>query len=106
MWNKSVKLVTGTERQRDADGFMTEEKENYLEQIPANFTDTTRNDELLGNQMGYTANQNIEIAACNYHGEKILYDEETGNRYEVKRTHRGDKAWTIVLTCERRERGG
>lgn len=106
MWNKSVKLVTGTEKKKDEDGFTIETKETCLEGIPANFTDTTRNDELMGKQMGYTANQNIEIAACNYHGESILYDEETGDKYEVKRTHKGDKAWTIVLTCERRERSG
>lgn len=105
MWNKSIKLVIGVDITTDEDGFDTE-VERYLEGIPANFTDTTRNDELIANQTGYTADQNIEILSCNYNGEKFLYDEENGNKYEVKRTYRKDKSMNLVLTCERRETGG
>lgn len=105
MWNKSIKLVAGVDVITDEDGFDTE-VEKYLEGIPANFMDATRNDELIANQTGYTADQNIEILLCNYNGEKFLYDEENGNKYEVKRTYRKDKSMNIVLTCERRETGG
>lgn len=105
MWNKSIKLVAGVDVITDEEGFDTE-VEKYLGGIPANFTDTTRNDELIANQTGYTADQNIEILFCNYNGEKFLYDEENGNKYEVKRTYRKDKSMNIVLTCERRETGG
>lgn len=102
MWNKSIKLVTGKETVTDEDGFDTV-TERFLEGIPANFKDTTRNDEIMASQIGYTADQNIEILACNYNGEQVLYDEENGDKYEVKRTHHKDKSMKIVLTCERRE---
>lgn len=105
MWNKSIKLVTRVIIKTDEEGFDTE-SEQFLENIPANFTDTTRNDELIANQSGYTASQNIEIKRCNYNGEQYLYDEETGDKYEIKRTYRKDKSMNIILTCERRERGG
>lgn len=105
MWNKSIKLVTRVEVTADADGF-DKEVEQYLENIPASFTDVTRSDEIKASQTGYTADQNIEILRCNYNGEKYLYDEETGDKYEVKRTFGRDKSMNIVLTCERRERGG
>lgn len=105
MWNKSIKVVTGVDTVTDKDGFDTE-TETFLEGIPANFTDTTRNDEIIANQTGYTADQNIEILKCNYNGEKILYDEENGDKYEVKRAYSKDKSMNVVLTCERREQGG
>lgn len=105
MWNKSVKLVTGIDTETDEDGFDTV-KEKFLEGIPADFKDLTRSDDVVANQLGYSADQNIEIASCNYNGEKFLYDEETGEKYEVKRTFRGDKKMNIILTCQRRECGG
>ena len=105
MWNKSIKLVIGVTKETDEDGFDTE-TEQFLTDIPANFKDVTRNDELIANQSGYTANQNIEIMRCNYNGEQYLYDEENGDKYEIKRTYGKDKSMNIVLTCERRERGG
>lgn len=105
MWNKSIKLVTAVTTTEDKDGFDTE-LEEYLEHIPANFTSTTRSDEEMANQIGYTADINIEIAACNYSGEQFLYDEATGEKYEVMRSYQKDKSRHIILTCERRERGG
>ncbi len=106
MWNKSIRLVGKIRKKKDKDGATVESEEECRENIPANFTDTTRNDVLLGQQMGYTASQNIEIAACNYSGERILYDEATGDCYEVKRTWQKDRSRMLTLTCERRERGG
>ena len=102
MWTTSIKLVTDRVVETDKDGFDTV-KESYVEGIPASITDTTRNDELVAMQQGYTADCNIEIAACNYNGEHILYDEGTGERYEAKRTFRSNKSKNIILTCERRE---
>lgn len=106
MWNKSIKLVTGEMDVKDKDGYTIQTAEQYLEGIPANFTSATRNDELVANQKGYTADQNIEILSCNYNGERFLYDEENGDKYEVKRAFSKDKSLNITLTCERRERGG
>lgn len=104
MWNKSVKFATGSITETDEDGFDVT-TESFLEHVPANFTSTTRNDEIIANQCGYSADQNIEVAACNYNGETTLYDEATGDRYEVKRTYQSNKAMNIILTCERREHG-
>ena len=105
MWNKSISLVIGQKKETDADGFDTVTEE-CMNGIPTNFTDVTRNDEIVANQFGYSADQNIEITACNYNGQRFLYDESDGVRYEVKRTFRKDKSMNIILTCERRERGG
>lgn len=105
MWNKSIKLVAMVQGEEDPEGF-AQETERLTEGIPANFTDTTRNDETIAKQMGYTADQNVEILRCNYQGERYLYDEETGEKYEVKRTYQKDKGMNIVLTCERRKSGG
>lgn len=106
MWNGSIKLPTGsTEGGVNSNGFPIEPVYTFLEGIPASFTDTTRNDEILASQHGYTADQIIEIMACNYSGQSFLIDESTGQEYDIKRTHRGDKKMTIMLTCQRRERG-
>jgi hypothetical protein len=106
MWNKSIKLQESSKEAEDKDGFITSSEPEFLEGIPANFKDTTRSDQILANQSGYTADQNIEIVACNYGGQKYLYDEENGDTYEVKRTYQADKSMNIVLVCERRETGG
>lgn len=104
MWNSSIKLPRDVEKTTDADGFEIE-TQAYLEGIPANFTDVTRNDEILANQAGYSADQVVEIAACNYCGENYLVDEADGTQYDIKRTFKRDKSMTVVLTCERRQRG-
>lgn len=103
MWNASIKLPVGKEEGRDKDSFPTGTTYSFLENIPASFTDVTRNDEILASQKGYTADQNIEIMACNYSGQAFLVDEATGDTYDIRRTHRKDRSMKIVLTCERRE---
>ena len=49
-----------------------------------NFRDSTRDDEVLAKQNGYTADQVVEIMACNYSGESFLVDESTGEIYDIK----------------------
>ena len=106
MWNGSIRLPTGEAGGGvNSNGFPIEPVYTFLEGVPANFTDTTRNDEILASQLGYTANQVIEIMACNYLGQSFLVDEATGQYYDIKRTHRMDKKMTILLICQRRERG-
>lgn len=104
MWNGSIRLRSKGDRKQDKDGF-PEDSGIYTESIPANFTDITRNDEILAAQKGYTADQNIEIMACNYSGEDYLLDESDNSLYEVKRTFRKDKSMKLVMTCERRQHG-
>lgn len=105
MWNKSIKLPARVEITMDEDGFQTESV-SFVEHIPANFMDVTRNDEILANQKGYTASQIIEIMECNYNGEKYLVDEATGEVYDVRRTFGKDKSMMIQLIGERRQRNG
>lgn len=104
MWNGSIRLQKKGSSSQDKDGFY-EKSEEFSESIPASFMDVTRNDEILASQKGYTADQNIEILACNYSGEGCLMDESDGSIYEVKRTYQRDKSMTMVLTCERRQNG-
>lgn len=104
MWNGSIRFLRKGSTGQDKDGFLLTE-ETQTDSIPANFTDVTRNDEILASQKGYTADQNIEVMACNYGGEDRLMDESDGTVYEIKRTYRKDKSMTVILTCERRQYG-
>lgn len=105
MWNKSISLPVKKMGGTNKNGFPVDVAYEYLGNIPANFIDTSRDDELLAKQKGYTADQNVEIMACNYSGQSFLIDESTGQRYEIRRTYGKDKSMTIILTCEKRERG-
>ena len=105
MWNGSIALPREKETGQDKEGFDDHETITWEGGIPANFTDATRNDEILASQKGYSADQNIETMACNYRGERMLKDESDGSLYDVKRTYKKDKMATIVLTCQRREHG-
>ena len=104
MWNESIRLLKKGNSTQDKDGFYQPEGE-LSESNPASFTDVTRNDEILASQEGYTADQNIEILACNYSGEGSLMDESDGSIYEVRRTYRRNKSMSMILTCERRQNG-
>ncbi len=99
MWNHSISLPLHKTENVNANGIAMDPVYEFLGGIPANFTDVTRNDEMLGAQGGYVAEQNVEIAVCNYSGQSFLLDEGTGKRYEVVRTHRNDRAMTMIMTC-------
>lgn len=101
MWNHSISIPGKIVFTTDDDGFTTE-KTTFITGIPANFKSTTRSDETLANQVGYTADLVIEIMECNYSGQDVLTDEKDGKEYEVKRSHVVDKKETIELTCQRR----
>ena len=104
MWTRSIALPTEEYKTQDGEGYMKKDHQIY-DGIPANFTDITRSDEILANQEGYTADQNIEIMACNYGGQSWLMDEATREIYDIRRTYLRERSRTIVLTCERRQHG-
>ncbi len=104
MWDGSITLMHQIENGRDPDGFAAVEH-ICMGNVPAIFKDITRSDQILANQNGYEADQNIEIMACNYHGETLLTDEETGKLYEIMRTFRPAGSRRIMLTCRSREGG-
>jgi len=101
MWNDSVKIPNGYTETTDSDGFTTSVP-IFIGGIPANFKSTTRADETLADQKGYTADIIIEIMACNYEEQDTLIDEKNGRTYEIKRTHSAEGKETINLTCQRR----
>ena len=104
MWNGSVRFLRKGSAGQDKDGFRHTE-DIQSDSIPASFTDVTRNDEILASQKGYTADQNIEVMACNYNGEGRLMDDSDGTVYDVKRIYRKDKSMAVILTGERRQHG-
>ena len=104
MWINSIKIPTGEKVEQDEAGFPTK-RLTFMEGIPANFRDLTRNDQILASQSGYNADVLVEVMACNYSGQKTFIDEATGDVYEVKRTFKKSKGNSVYLTCERRENG-
>lgn len=104
MWDRSISLPVRKISGQDSAGFETDVVYEYICGIPASFTDTTRDDEILAAQKGYTADQNVEIMACNYSGASFLVDESDGCIYDIRRTFRKDKSMLLTLTCERRQR--
>lgn len=105
MWNGSIALPKRITEGQDKEGFSEGKFWGWEGGIPASYTDVTRSDETLAAQMGYSADRNIEIMACNYQGEHYLLDEAEGQMYDIKRTFQKERSMTIILTCERREHG-
>lgn len=106
MWTHSIKLKTASTVTYDDDGFPVAAADAWMTNVPASITDITRKDQEMADQLGFEAEKNIEIMACNYAGQRMLVDEETNEIWYVQRTFRADRADTIILTCGRRERGG
>lgn len=104
MWVTSISLPESREETQDPAGFQTETKK-YFKGIPANKLDTTRNDELLANQGGYTADIIMEIESVAYSGQGYFIDEATGDIYDIRRTFHPNRSNRIKLTGELREHG-
>lgn len=104
MWTSAICFSVQSVVTENEDGGQ-ELWESWGRQIPASFKDSTRDDEVLAHQFGFTADVNIEIMACNYDRQAYLMDAATGDIYDVKRTFKPERSGTIVLTCQRRERG-
>ena len=78
MWNGSIALPKRITEGQDKEGFSEGEFWGWEGGIPASYTDVTRSDETLAAQMGYSADRNIEIMACNYQGEHYLWTKQKG----------------------------
>lgn len=103
MWTKAIAFST-PETTRTPSG-IKQTVEHWGQPIRASFRDTTRDDEVAANQLGYTADVNVEIHKSAYAGQSCLQDVATGEVYDIRRTYQPEKAMTIILTCSRRERG-
>lgn len=104
MWTTSITLVGHKEETQDSAGFISEESDK-ITGIPANSLDATRNDGILANESGYTADVIMEIDAAAYHGQSSFMDEATGDWYDIRRTFRKNRSNRIQLTGELREHG-
>jgi len=104
MWVTSITLVRYKEEVQDSAGFVSDDTDT-ITGIPANRLDTTRNDEMLANELGYTADVVMEVEAAVYNGQSSFMDEATGDWYDIRRTFRRNKSNRIQLTGELREHG-
>ena len=104
MWNTSIALPEYKTESQDSAGF-AEEETGFITGIPASSADATRNDEILANQMGYTADIVVEIEAAAYNGQGYFVDESDGRIYDIRRTFRKNRANRIQLTGKLREDG-
>lgn len=100
----SISLPSADEISQDVDGFVTHNK-TFIKNIPARKMDTTRNDELMAHQMGYSVSAIFEIDSACYNKAGYLIDESDGITYDIKRTHKKEKSNKIELTCEVRDHG-
>lgn len=100
----SISLPSADEISQDADGFVTHNK-TFVKNIPARKKDTTRSDELMAHQMGYTVSAIFEIDSACYSHQGYLVDESDSVTYDIKRTHKKEKSQKIELTCEVRQSG-
>lgn len=89
---------------QDQDGFVTHNK-TYIKGIPARRKDTSRNDELMAHQFGYTVSAIFEIDSACYSRQGYLVDESDSTTYDIKRTHKKEKSNKIELVCEVRTNG-
>lgn len=100
----SISLPSQDEISQDADGFVTHNK-TFIKNIPARKMDTTRSDELMAHQMGYSVSCVYEIDSACYNKQGYLVDESDSTTYDIKRTHKKEKSTKIELTCEVRDHG-
>ena len=104
MWNKAICFPDQSIVEENEDGIEVV-VETWTPAIRASFTDLTRDDQILVNQLGYTATVNIEVHKASYNGQSYLKDAATGDVYDVKRSFSGDHKMMVVLTCSLRVRG-
>lgn len=100
----SISLPSADEISQDADGFVIHNK-TFIKNIPARKMDTTRSDELMAHQMGYTVSAIFEIDSACYQKQGYLIDESDETTYDIKRTHKKEKSQKIELVCEVRQHG-
>ena len=87
MWNKSISLPLPVLPEQDADGFPVPAGDNLIEHIPARQRTTSRIDETLASQGGYTIDMAVDII------------------YDIRATRPRQRGVLIQLTGELREHG-
>ena len=95
-WKDAIYLIKRTETIKDEDGFMkiSEEKSDL---IAANIIGVTRAEAEHANQLGYTADLEVEIMYVNYNNQELLETEDK-KRYVINRTY-PKSSEILILTC-------
>lgn len=105
MYDRTISLPEKTETTRDSEGYR-KDIVTWASGIPASRRDVTRNDEIVAQQSGYTADAIYRIASVCYNGEAYLRDDADYHIYDIKRSYHADKRMYVDLTCQRREQDG
>ena len=105
MWNKSISLPLPVMPEQDADGVPVPAGDALIQHIPARQRTTSRTDETLASQGGYTIDMAIDINKVTYSGQAYFIDEEDGAVYDIRATRPRQRGNLIQLTGELREHG-
>ena len=100
MWNKSISLPLPVLPEQDAPA-----GDALIEHIPARQRTTSRIDETLASQGGYTIDMAVDINKVAYSGQSYFIDEADGAIYDIRATRPRQKGVLIQLTGELREHG-
>lgn len=107
MWNRTIRIPVSTIETQDDEGYPT--KETTYRTIRANFQSASRNDQIVADQKGYSADVIATVIARNLTGLprnwSQFIDTLTGDVFEVKRTYRADKSRFVELTGQLIRRG-
>lgn len=108
MWNRTIKIPVSTTTTQDAEGYPT--KVTTWRTIRASVQDATRNDQIVADQKGYSADIVVDVMARNLYGLpgnwSQFEDVLTGDLYELKRKYQKDKGRMVELTGQLIRRGG
>ena len=105
MWNKSISLPLPVLPEQDADGFPVPAGDSLIRHIPARQRTTSRIDETLASQEGYTIDMAVDIQKIAYAGQPYFIDEADGSVYDIRATRFRQKGTLVQLTGELREHG-
>lgn len=100
----SIALPIGEETAKDSEGFETQDV-LFLTGIRAQVEGITRREQETASQLGYKADIEFVIDACNYNGQSFLKDESNGIIYDIQRTYTKNSSSKIYLTCSARDAG-
>ena len=108
MWNQIIKIPVSAQTTQDAEGYPT--TVTIYRTIRASFKSATRNDQIVADQKGYSADIIAEVMQRNLYGLPSNWsqfvDVLTGDVYELKRAYKKDKGRTVELTGQLVRRGG
>ena len=108
MWNRTIKVPVSAITTQDAEGYPT--TETVYRTIRANLQSASRNDQIVADQKGYSADVIATVLARNLAGLprnwSQFIDTFTGDVFEVKRTYRQNKSRFVELTGQLVRRGG